>query len=80
MAKTKKIMISCDEAKITPNGAHAVCIEIEGFSVDDLLDTIDKDDIAVYVEKNMNPEDIFPATQLDKWAESEGYIKADKND
>jgi hypothetical protein len=77
---TKSITISCDEVKITPNGIHAVSVEIEGFSVDDLLDTIDQDDITSYVERHLNPEDVFPIHQLEKWAESEGYIKATDND
>lgn len=80
MAKTNSITISCDEVKVQPNGSHVVSVEIEGFSVDDLLDTIDEDDIASYVEKSMNPEDVFPATQLEKWAESEGYIKQSEHE
>ena len=28
-----------------------------------------------WIKKNLNAEDIFSTTQLDKWAESEGYVK-----
>lgn len=28
-----------------------------------------------WFRENMNPEDVFTTTQLEKWAESEGYIK-----
>jgi hypothetical protein len=33
-----------------------------------------------WIAENMNPEEIFSTTQLDRWAESEGYIKATDND
>ena len=30
-----------------------------------------------WIGDNLNPEDVFSTIQLDKWAESEGYIKQD---
>jgi hypothetical protein len=30
-----------------------------------------------YISRNMNPEDVFPDKDLEYWAESNGYIKAD---
>lgn len=33
------------------------------------------DDCLEWIRQNLNPEDVFSTTQLDKWAESEGYIK-----
>lgn len=75
MAKTNSNTINCDEVKITPNGAHVVSVEIEGFSVNDLLEDLNEDEVTEYVGRKFNPEDVFPATDLEKWAESEGYIK-----
>jgi len=31
---------------------------------------------ACWIKQTLNPEDIFSSTELDKWAESEGYVKA----
>jgi hypothetical protein len=33
-----------------------------------------------WIKDNLDPEEVFAATQLEKWAESEGYIKATDND
>ena len=35
------------------------------------------DSVVNWIKDNLDPEDIFSTTQLDKWAESEGYIKPD---
>lgn len=80
MATTKSITINCDEAKITPNGSFAVSVEIEGFSVDDLLRTIDEDDLIDWVKRNKYPEDLFSESELEKWAEGAGYIKEETKD
>lgn len=37
------------------------------------------DDVIEWVKNNLNPEDVFSTTQLDKWAESEGYVKQTEN-
>lgn len=34
-----------------------------------LQDSID------FIQKNLEPEDIFPVAELEKWAEANGYIK-----
>lgn len=41
------------------------------------LDNRDLDSILEWVANNYTPEDVFSYKELDRWAESEGYIKAD---
>ena len=38
------------------------------------------EDTLAWVRGNLNPEDVFSTTQLEKWAESEGYIKGGPED
>lgn len=79
MPKTKEITIICDEAKIESTFGSSISVEIDSPKVFDLLDNLDREDIINWLEKNLNPEDVFSTTQLDKWAESEGYIKQSEN-
>lgn len=32
------------------------------------------DDAIEWIRENLNPEDVFPAKELDSWAEDNGYI------
>lgn len=80
MAKTKEITIMCDELTVTPNSHHNFQIEIEGFDVENILDHIDDSDLIVYIQSNKQPEEVFSQSELDKWAESEGYIKPTDNE
>ena len=36
---------------------------------------IDEDAIVEYVKSNFNPEDVFPESELESWAESNGFIR-----
>lgn len=38
------------------------------------------DDAVTWVGANLQPEDIFSETQLEKWAEANGYVKATDNE
>jgi len=67
----------CDEVKVTPNSAYSCQVEIEGFNVEHLLDYIDEEDIKDWVKNHLSVDDVFSTSELDKWAESEGYIKAE---
>jgi hypothetical protein len=33
-----------------------------------------------WISKNIDPEDVFSETQLEKWAEANGYVKATDNE
>lgn len=78
MSKTKELPIECMEVRITPNRYNKVSVLVEEPILDDLLANIHKDDIVEwFVGQNFNPEDIFNQSELEKWAESEGYIKAE---
>lgn len=44
------------------------------------VETIDVQELLYWVQRNYNPEDVFSTTQLDKWAESEGYTKQTENE
>lgn len=39
----------------------------------------DLEEMLSWIRDNCNPEDVFPSTELDKWAESEGYTKPENN-
>jgi len=43
-------------------------IEVDASCIPDIVD---------WVRRNFNPDDVFSTTELDKWAESEGYIKTE---
>lgn len=38
------------------------------------------DECLEWIKQNLNPEDVFSTDQLDKWAESEGYIKGNSRE
>lgn len=78
MAKTKDISFRCVNAKVSANDYRQVTVDIEAEpeQVDSILDDIDDETIKEYVQKTFEPEDIFSETQLEKWAESNGYIKS----
>jgi hypothetical protein len=80
MAKTKEIDITCVSAQITPNGTKSISVSVEEPNVDDLLENIDNDDLTEYVERNFQPEDVFSETILEKWAETNGYVKATESE
>ena len=80
MAKTKEIDITCVSAQINPNGSRAISVSMEEPNIDDLLENIDKDDLTEYVERNFEVEDVFSESQLEKWAEANGYVKGGDND
>lgn len=36
------------------------------------------DDATNWISANLSPDDIFSETQLEKWAEANGYVKAEQ--
>jgi hypothetical protein len=77
MEKTKEISIECSAARINPSRYHKVSVVVEDPDVDDILDSINEDDLIDWVKRNKHPEDLFSETELAKYAESEGYVKPD---
>jgi len=43
-------------------------------------EVFDKDTIKDYVVKNFEPEDVFPVSELETWAEENGYNLVDDNE
>lgn len=39
--------------------------------------SVSLDNAIDWIRDNLDPEDVFSTTQLEKWAESEGYVKKD---
>lgn len=37
-------------------------------------------DAIAWIKNNLGPEDVFSTTELEEWAESEGYIKEETKD
>lgn len=76
MSKTKEIEIRCNEVRIVPDGYKKVKIIVDAPEIDVLLQSIEWSDILTFVQsENPKPEDVFSEEQLEKWAESIGYIK-----
>lgn len=75
MSKTKELTIICDEVKVTPNSYGKVRVETEGIEVDDILHNIEHEDLIEYIKDHLSPEELFPTSELEKWAESEGYTR-----
>jgi hypothetical protein len=77
MAKTTEISFNCSGAEIAPYNKNLVAVTVEEPDVATILEGMDEDDLIEFVKNNFSPDDIFYTSVLDKWAESEGYIKAD---
>lgn len=81
MPKTKEIAFTGTEIRISPNRYNGNNIVVEDPNSDEILYGMDNEDIIEWVQGNLDPEDVFPTTMLERWAEAEGYIKAEtKND
>jgi hypothetical protein len=79
MSKTKEIFINCANVTISPNGGRAISVSLDEPDVDGMLGDVDKDELTEYVGRSFDPEDVFSETQLDKWAEANGYVKSDSH-
>jgi hypothetical protein len=76
MPETKEILIEGSECWLV-GSRHAKVINPNVMA---LLIGVHSDDLAEFVRMKYGVEEIFPQSELDKWAESEGYIKAIDND
>lgn len=79
MAKTTKIVVACFSAEICVRGREQIDVTITDPDVDEILGEITGDDIDNWVRNNKEPEDIFSTTQLESWAEANGYVKGGDN-
>lgn len=80
MAKTKEIFVNCANVTISPNGGRAISVSLDEPDVDGILGDIDKDDLTEYVERNFEVDAVFSETDLEKWAEANGYVKGTDNE
>lgn len=80
MAKTDALIINCARADISPYDKNKVSVDLVDLDITHVLDDIYNDDITEWCERNLQPEDIFSETQLEKWAAANGYVKGGDND
>ena len=75
MSKTKEITFECAEVRIVPSNYYKANITVEQPNTVEVLREIDDEDIVDYVKDEFEPDEIFSTEQLEKWAESQGYVK-----
>lgn len=80
MAKTTNLEFTSSRVTIDPYGYNEVTVAVTGPDIDTILENIHKDDITSYAKDAFEPEDIFSETQLEKWAEANGYVKGGNNE
>lgn len=81
MAKTYNITIQCAVAEVGRSGDRSmVSADLQDVNVEHILDDIDNEDIIEWCQKNLEVEDIFSESDLEKWAEANGYVKATDNE
>jgi hypothetical protein len=78
MSKTKRITVVDSSATTETNNAHTIQMIIEDPNIDSLLDEIETEDLADYLQANKSVQDIFSENELEKWAEANGYVKSDE--
>lgn len=79
MAKTDSLIINCARADISPYDRNKVSVDLIDLDVTHVLDDIHNEDITEWCQRNLEPEDVFSETQLEKWAEASGYVKSTDN-
>lgn len=78
MPKTSELTIRCQVAtmvNVNPESSWPVKVEIISPDIKSLLLRVHTDDLIEYVREYIGVEEIYSQSVLDKWAESEGYIK-----
>lgn len=79
MAKTENITITCNKVEVVPMSHSRVGVELQAVNAESILCGIHREDTAEWCRQNMQVEDIFSETQLEKWAEANGYVKGGSN-
>lgn len=80
MANTSTLRFSCASVYSSADGSRTISLEISDPNVEELLGEIDEDDLKEYLGRKFEPEDVFSTTQLEKWAEANGYVKGGNNE
>jgi len=80
MAKTKEITFTCTDIRISPQRYNSTNITVEDPNSEEILNGMNKEDIIDWAQSNLSPEQIFSTSELEKWAESEGYVKGGNNE
>jgi hypothetical protein len=75
MSKTKEIVVVCNEVHTETNWDKNVLVTLKEPNVNDLLDNINEEELNQWVRNNKEPDALFNAKDLGKWAEDNGYIK-----
>lgn len=76
MAKTTSLEIECGNATIKGEPYQRILVTIEDpADIEAVIGQIHEGDLDQWIAQNRNPEDIFSTSDLEKWAESNGYTK-----
>lgn len=75
MSKTKQIEVMTSEQVRIDRHYNKTKVVVDDPDVNDLIASIAKEDLITYIESEYSPEDIFNDSDLERWAEENGYIK-----
>jgi hypothetical protein len=75
MAKTKTLVIKCNEDVRVVHGRNGLIVHVEEPHVDDALLSFNSDDLIAYVSNNYGVDEVYSEKELDKWAAENGYTK-----
>jgi hypothetical protein len=76
---TENLTFSCASVHVEPISSRVINVEVGEADIDEILDDMNVEILAEYVVRKFEPEDIFSETQLEKWAEANGYVKSTDN-
>ena len=74
MSKTKEIEVSCSSVQVGHTSRN-INVVLEEPNITEVLTAIDEDELGEYVRQNLAIENVYSQSDLEKWAESEGYVK-----
>lgn len=80
MAKTHTLLVQCGRAEISACDRNSVSVDLLELKISNVLDDIHNDDITEWCQRNLQVEDIFSESELEKWAEANGYVKRGDNE
>lgn len=78
MANEKDFNVVCQNASLAASSYNQLSISIEGANVRKFIEDLPEDvykEVVEFVWRNNSPEEVFPETDLAKWAEANGYTK-----
>jgi hypothetical protein len=80
MAKTNELSFTCSKAEVVSHDGRVVMVTIDEPDIETILMGIHTDDLIEYVQRTMGVDEVYSQSELEKWAESEGYIKGETKD